>query len=59
VVWDELDADREKRARSRIRDLPDEMRERTWVEPRLVIRAADGTVHPEYAAVKLSVGFPP
>ena len=31
----------------------------TWVEPPLVIRAADGSVHPEYAAVKLSIGFPP
>jgi hypothetical protein len=29
------------------------------VEPSLVIRAADGSVHPEYAAVKLSIGFPP
>ena len=35
------------------------LRERTWVEPPLIIRAGDGTVHPEYAAVKLSVGFPP
>jgi len=40
-------------------DLPAEVRERTWVEPSLVIRAADGSVHPEYAAVKLSIGFPP
>ena len=31
----------------------------TWAEPTLVIRAADGRVHPEYAAVKLSIGFPP
>ena len=36
-----------------------DMRARTWVEPPLVIRAADGSVHPEYAAVKLAVGFPP
>jgi hypothetical protein len=35
------------------------MRSRTWVEPPLVIRVADGTVHHEYAAVKLAVGFPP
>ena len=28
-------------------------------EPPLVIRTSDGSVHPEYAAVKLSVGFPP
>ena len=40
-------------------DLPERMRTRTWVEPPLVIRAGDGTVHPEYAALKLSVGFPP
>jgi tRNA1(Val) A37 N6-methylase TrmN6 len=31
----------------------------TWSEPQLVIRAADGSVHPEYVAVKLSFGFPP
>jgi tRNA1(Val) A37 N6-methylase TrmN6 len=40
-------------------DLPDVMRERTWVEPPLIIRAADGRVHPEYSAVKLAIGFPP
>lgn len=40
-------------------DLPERMRARTWVEPPLVIRRADGSVHPEYAAVKLSIGFPP
>jgi len=40
-------------------DLPTAMRERTWVEPPLVIRASDGSVHPEYAAIKLSIGFPP
>jgi tRNA1(Val) A37 N6-methylase TrmN6 len=40
-------------------DLPEPMRRRTWVEPALVIRTAAGEVHPEYAAVKLSVGFPP
>jgi hypothetical protein len=43
----------------RATDLPRMVRERTWVEPPLVIRAADGTIHSEYAAVKLSVGFPP
>ncbi len=31
----------------------------TWEEPPLTIRAADGSVHPEYVAVKLSFGFPP
>ena len=40
-------------------DLPERMRAQTWVEPPLVVRAADGSVHPEYAAVKLSLGFPP
>ena len=40
-------------------DLPDGFRERTFVEPALVIRAADGSVHPEYAALKLAIGFPP
>jgi tRNA1Val (adenine37-N6)-methyltransferase len=40
-------------------DLPEAMRGRTWVEPPLIIRAADGRVHPEYSAVKLSIGFPP
>lgn len=28
-------------------------------EPDLVIRRADGTIHPEYSAVKLSIGFRP
>ena len=41
------------------RDLPDAMHNRTWIEPPLVIRCADGSVHPEYSAVKLAVGFPP
>ncbi len=39
--------------------LPAEMRDKTWVEPELVIRAADGSIHPEYSAVKLAIGFPP
>jgi tRNA1(Val) A37 N6-methylase TrmN6 len=43
----------------RAADLPGSMRNRTWVEPPLVIRCRDGSVHPEYAAVKLAVGFPP
>ena len=43
----------------RATDLPEAMRGRTWVEPPLVIRTAAGDVHPEYAAVKLAVGFPP
>jgi tRNA1Val (adenine37-N6)-methyltransferase len=40
-------------------DLPEGFRDRTWVEPPLVIRTADGQVHPEYSAVKLAIGFPP
>jgi tRNA1(Val) A37 N6-methylase TrmN6 len=43
----------------RAADLPLHMRERTWAEPALIIRCADGSIHPEYAAVKLAVGFPP
>jgi len=43
----------------RATDLPEAMRVRTWVEPPLTIRTADGSVHPEYAAVKLAIGFPP
>jgi hypothetical protein len=43
----------------RMGDLPETMRERTWSEPPLIIRAADGSIHPEYAAVKLAFGFPP
>ena len=40
-------------------DLPEVMRTRSWTESPLIIRKADGAVHPEYAAVKLSFGFPP
>jgi tRNA1(Val) A37 N6-methylase TrmN6 len=40
-------------------DLPVAARDRTWIEPPLIIRTAGGSVHPEYAAVKLAVGFPP
>lgn len=43
----------------RSKDLPEWMRTRTWEEPPLIIRQRDGTVHPEYSAVKLSFGFPP
>ena len=46
-------------AMSRSADLPMEFRVRTWVDPELVIRTAAGEVHPEYSAVKLSIGFPP
>ena len=40
-------------------DLPENRRAETWVEPPLIIRQADGSVHPEYVAVKLAFGFPP
>ena len=40
-------------------DLPESLHDKTWHEPPLLIRAGDGSVHPEYAAVKLSFGFPP
>jgi len=43
----------------RSNDLPDWMRVQTWSEPPLIIRRSDGSVHPEYSAVKLSFGFPP
>ena len=46
-------------AMQRASDLPAEMHDRTWLEPALVIRDADGRVNAEYAAVKLSFGFPP
>ena len=46
-------------AMMRTEDLPEGFRERTWVEPPLTIRTTSGEVHPEYAVVKLSVGFPP
>lgn len=44
---------------SRSTDLPESFRSQTWIEPSLVIRCQDGTIHPEYSAVKLSFGFPP
>jgi len=31
----------------------------TWIEPPLVIRQTNGSVHPEYAAIRISFGFPP
>lgn len=46
-------------AMARAEDLPEKIRTQTWTEPQLVIRQRDGAVHPEYAAVKLSFGFPP
>ena len=40
-------------------DLPENMHHQTWHEPALTIRTSDGEIHLEYAAVKLSFGFPP
>ncbi|EEF58779.1 tRNA1(Val) (adenine(37)-N6)-methyltransferase [Pedosphaera parvula] len=39
--------------------LPPSFRKQTWVEPALIIRQRNGHVHPEYAAIKLAIGFPP
>ena len=39
--------------------LPEGFRSQTWEEPPLIIRARNGEVHPEYKALKLSIGFPP
>ena len=39
--------------------LPESFRDQTWVEPDLIIRTRTGAAHPEYAALKLSVGLPP
>ncbi|MBM3848637.1 MAG: methyltransferase [Verrucomicrobia bacterium] len=44
---------------NRATDLPARLREDPWIEPPLVIRRADGSIHPEYSVVKLSFGFPP
>ncbi|MBM3845743.1 MAG: methyltransferase [Verrucomicrobia bacterium] len=40
-------------------DLPPAQRNQTWREPPLVIRTQTGEIHPEYSAIKLSIGFPP
>lgn len=39
--------------------LPEWFRNQSWPEPALVIRTRAGSVHPEYSAVKLAIGFPP
>jgi tRNA1(Val) A37 N6-methylase TrmN6 len=46
-------------AMTKASDLPEWLRRQTWIEPPLIIRAASGSVHPEYQAVKLAFGFPP
>ena len=40
-------------------DLPPNARGNAWTEPPLVIRTAQGRIHPEYSVVKMSFGFPP
>jgi tRNA1(Val) A37 N6-methylase TrmN6 len=44
-------------AAHRAADLPPNRQ--PWIEPPLVIRTRAGAVHPEYAAIRLSFGFPP
>lgn len=44
---------------TRSEHLPEWFRGQTWTETPLIIRTKEGQVHPEYRAVKLSVGFPP
>lgn len=46
----------------RSRDLPERFRtsERAlFEEPALIIRTSSGEIHPEYSAIKMSIGFPP
>jgi tRNA1Val (adenine37-N6)-methyltransferase len=40
-------------------DVPSGAGEMPWREPPLVIRTAEGRIHPEYWVVKMSFGFPP
>jgi tRNA1(Val) A37 N6-methylase TrmN6 len=44
---------------ARTADLPPYMKNVTFVEPPLIVRTKDGQVHPEYATVKLTMGFRP
>ncbi len=44
-------------AAARAADLPPGRQ--PWIEPPLIIRSANGSVHPEYAAIRMSFGFPP
>lgn len=46
-------------AMTRSVDLPEDFRDQTWVEEPLTIRTEDGEIHSQYAAIKLSFGFPP
>ena len=40
-------------------DVPEQRLSTPWVEPALVIRNRDGSCHPEYMRVKMSLGFGP
>jgi tRNA1Val (adenine37-N6)-methyltransferase len=40
-------------------DVPATLPKDPWMEPPLVIRTAEGQIHPEYSVVKMSFGFPP
>jgi len=44
---------------TRSSDLPAGFQDCTFTEPPLTIRSTDGSVHPEYQALKLAIGFPP
>ena len=44
-------------AAARAGDLPSHRG--SWIEPPLIVRSADGSMHPEYRMVRLSFGFPP
>jgi len=47
-------------AAARTEDMPSTVRARGgFIEPPLIIRDRQGSVHPEYAAVRMSFGFPP
>jgi tRNA1(Val) A37 N6-methylase TrmN6 len=46
-------------AMTRSEHLPEGFRDQSWVEPPLIIRTATGAPHPEYLALKLTVGLPP
>jgi len=46
-------------AMTKMEHLPETFRNQTWVESPLIIRTKSGSPHPEYAALKLSVGLPP
>jgi tRNA1(Val) A37 N6-methylase TrmN6 len=44
-------------AAARIADIPPGRE--AWIETPLIIRRTNGSVHPEYAAIRMSFGFPP